>query len=90
MNEWSRKAEKVAEEITLYEPDREYRYLFEAGVEWLRENLQTPEAFRQAALGIHASHERGEDFEYELESVQEEYLEMGEAAIMAVLGGIDG
>ena len=53
--------------------------------EALREALLSDEAVEQAALGIHASHDRG-DWDEELPVVQDEYRDMARAALTAALG----
>ena len=50
-----------------------------------REALLSDESIEQAALGIHASHDRG-DWDEELPVVQDEYLDMARAALAAALG----
>ena len=63
------------------------REAFVAGVDWAdaREALLSDEAVERAALGIHASHDRG-DWDEELPVVQDEYLDMARAALAAALG----
>ena len=51
----------------------------------LRETLLSDEAVERAALGIHASHDRG-DWDEELPVVQDEYLDMARSALAAALG----
>ena len=63
---------------------------FERGIarikaEALREALLSEESIERAALGIHASHDRG-DWDEELPVVQDEYLDMARAALAAALG----
>ena len=54
-----------------------------------REALLSDESIEQAALGIHASHDRG-DWDEELPVVQDEYLDMARAALAAALGEDEG
>ena len=66
---------------------------FERGIarikaEALREALLSDEAVERAALGIHASHDRG-DWDEELPVVQDEYLAMARVALTAAIGGDD-
>ena len=59
---------------------------FERGIARIRaEALLSDEAVERAALGIHASHDRG-DWDEELPVVQDEYLDMARAALAAALG----
>ena len=58
---------------------------FHDGARWQREALLSDEAVERAALGIHASHDRG-DWDEELPVVQDEYLDMARAALAAALG----
>ena len=58
---------------------------FHDGARWQREALLSDEAVERAALGIHASHDRG-DWDEELPVVQDEYLDMARAALTAALG----
>ena len=51
----------------------------------VREALLSDEAVERAALGMHASHDRG-DWDEELPVVQDEYLDMARAALAAALG----
>ena len=51
----------------------------------MREALLSDEAVERAALGIHASHDRG-DWDEELPVVQDEYLDMARAALTAAIG----
>ena len=53
--------------------------------EALREALLSDESIEQAALGIHASHDRG-DWDEELPVVQDEYRDMARAALTAAIG----
>ena len=50
-----------------------------------REALLSDESIEQAALGIHASHDRG-DWDEELPVVQDEYRDMARAALTAAMG----
>ena len=52
------------------------------------EAITTDEAVERAALGMHASHDRG-DWDEELPVVQDEYLDMARAALTAATGGDD-
>ena len=54
----------------------------------VREALLSDEAVERAALGIHASHDRG-DWDEELPVVQGEYLDMARAALTAAIGDDD-
>ena len=58
---------------------------FHDGARWMREALLSEESIERAALGIHASHDRG-DWDEELPVVQDEYLDMARAALAAALG----
>ena len=58
---------------------------FHDGARWMREALLSEESIERAALGIHASHDRG-DWDEELPVVQDEYLDMARAALTAALG----
>ena len=63
---------------------------FECGIarikaEALREALLSEESIERAALGIHASHDRG-DWDEELPVVQDEYRDMARAALTAAIG----
>ena len=58
---------------------------FHEGARWMREALLSEESIERAALGIHASHDRG-DWDEELPVVQDEYLDMARAALAAALG----
>ena len=53
--------------------------------EALTGKLTSDESVERAALGIHASHDRG-DWDEELPVVQDEYLDMARAALAAALG----
>lgn len=55
------------------------------GARWQRGALLSDEAIKRAALGIQASHDRG-DWDEERPEVQEEYLDMARAALAAALG----
>ena len=81
------KWDEKAEESTL---GRSYRTADEAwahviGARWQRAALLTPEVVERVALGIHASHDRG-DWDEELPVVQDEYRDMARAALTAALG----
>ena len=58
---------------------------FHEGARWQREALLSDEAVERAALGIHASHDRG-DWDEELPVVQDEYRDMARAALTAAIG----
>ena len=58
---------------------------FHDGARWQREALLSEESIERAALGIHASHDRG-DWDEELPVVQAEYRDMARAALAAALG----
>ena len=58
---------------------------FHDGARWMREALLSEESIERAALGIHASHDRG-DWDEELPVVQDEYRDMARAALTAALG----
>ena len=61
------------------------RTAFVRGARWQREALLSDESIERAALGIHASHDRG-DWDEELPVVQDEYLDMARAALTAAMG----
>ena len=62
---------------------------FERGIARIRaEALLSDEAVERAALGIHASHDRG-DWDEELPVVQDEYRDMARAALTAAIGDDD-
>ena len=87
---WDEKAEDYAVAHHTYEhltPDENAYYTsgFVRGARWMREALLSDEAVERAALGIHASHDRG-DWDEELPVVQDEYLDMARAALAAALG----
>ena len=94
MSEWDEKAEDHAA-AAIRDPDsaagakrsraRGRREGFVWGARWQREALLSDEAVERAALGIHASHDRG-DWDEELPVVQDEYLDMARAALAAALG----
>ena len=50
------------------------------------EALLSEESIERAALGIHASHDRG-DWDEELPAVQGEYLDMARAGLARLMGG---
>ena len=54
----------------------------------VREALLSDETVERAALGIHASHDRG-DWDEELPVVQDEYRDMARAALTAAIGDDD-
>ena len=58
---------------------------FHDGARWMREALLSEESSERAALGIHASHDRG-DSDEELPVVHDEYIDMARAALAAALG----
>lgn len=64
---------------------RQFWDAFAQGARWQREALLSDEAVERAALGIHASHDRG-DWDEELPVVQDEYRDMARAALTAALG----
>ena len=87
---WDEKAEDYAVAHHTYEhltPDENAYYTsgFVRGARWMREALLSDEAVERAALGIHASHDRG-DWDEELPVVQDEYLDMARAALTAAMG----
>ena len=61
------------------------RFIARIKAEAVAEALLSEESIERAALGIHASHDRG-DWDEELPVVQEEYLDMARAALAAALG----
>ena len=65
---------------------------FERGIARIKaeawEALLSDEAVERAALGIHASHDRG-DWDEELPVVQDEYRDMARAALTAAIGDDD-
>lgn len=58
---------------------------FIRGARWQREALLSEESIERAALGIQASHDRG-DWDEELPVVQDEYRDMARAALTAAMG----
>lgn len=58
---------------------------FHEGARWQREALLSEETVMRMALGIHASHDRG-DWDEELPVVQDEYRDMARAALTAAMG----
>ena len=90
---WDEKAEDYAVAHHTYEhltPDENAYYTsgFVRGARWMREALLSDEAVERAALGIHASHDRG-DWDEELPVVQDEYRDMARAALTAAIGDDD-
>ena len=59
---------------------------FHDGARWMREALLSEESIERAALGIHASHDRG-DWDEELPVVQGEYLDMARAGLARLMEG---
>lgn len=99
---WDEKAQSaaVADRHALYEEDEDgfefcgfgnesdaQDHGFTAGARWQREALLSDEAVERAARGIHASHDRGCQFEAEDHAVQDEYLDMARAALAAAIEG---
>lgn len=92
MNPWDEKAADVAELVALeaseWSPAVATRFgCFMSGARWQREALLSDDMIERAARGIHASHDRGEDFDNEPQSVQDEYLDMARAALAAAIEG---
>lgn len=92
MNPWDEKAADVAELVALeaseWSPAVATRFgCFMSGARWQREALLADDMIERAARGIHASHDRGEDFDNEPQSVQDEYLDMARAALAAAIEG---
>ena len=90
---WDEKAEDYAVAHHTYEhltPDENAYYTsgFVRGARWMREVLLSEESIERAALGIHASHDRG-DWDEELPVVQDEYRDMARAALTAAIGDDD-
>ena len=83
MSDWIEAAERATTGLG-YEASSE-AWAFLDGARWMREVLLSGEAVERAALGIHASHDRG-DWDEELPVVQDEYLDMARAALTAALG----
>ena len=83
MSDWIEAAEQATTRLG-YEASSE-AWAFLDGARWMREALLSDEAVERAALGIHASHDRG-DWDEELPVVQDEYLDMARAALAAALG----
>ena len=83
MSDWIEAAEQATTRLG-YEASSE-AWAFLDGARWMREALLSEEAVERAALGIHASHDRG-DWDEELPVVQDEYLDMARAALAAALG----
>ena len=87
---WGEKAEDhaVAHHTYDYLTSDENAYYsagFVRGARWQRQALLSDETVERAALGIHASHDRG-DWDEELPVVQDEYLDMARAALAAAMG----
>ena len=87
MSDWIEAAEQATTRLG-YEASSE-AWAFLDGARWMREALLSDESIEQAALGIHASHDRG-DWDEELPVVQDEYLDMARAALAAALGEDEG
>ena len=87
MSDWIEAAEQATTRLG-YEASSE-AWAFLDGARWMREALLSDESIEQAALGIHASHGRG-DWDEELPVVQGEYLDMARAALAAALGEDEG
>ena len=83
MSDWIEAAEQATTRLG-YEASSE-AWAFLDGARWMREALLSEESIERAALGIHASHDRG-DWDEELPVVQDEYLDMARAALAAALG----
>ena len=83
MSDWIEAAEQATTRLG-YEASSE-AWAFLDVARWMREALLSDEAVERAALGIHASHDRG-DWDEELPVVQDEYLDMARAALAAALG----
>lgn len=83
MSDWIEAAEQATTRLG-YEASSE-AWAFLDGARWMREALLSDEAVERAALGIHASHDRG-DWDEELPVVQDEYRDMARAALTAALG----
>ena len=86
MSDWIEAAEQATTRLG-YEASSE-AWAFLDGARWMREALLSDEAVERAALGIHASHDRG-DWDEELPVVQDEYLDMARAALTAAIGDGD-
>ena len=87
MSDWIEAAEQATTRLG-YEASSE-AWAFLDGARWQREVLLSEESIERAALGIHASHDRG-DWDEELPVVQYEYLDMARAALAAALGEDEG
>ena len=87
MSDWIEAAEQATTRLG-YEASSE-AWAFLDGARWMREALLSDESIEQAALGIHASHDRG-DWDEELPVVQDEYRDMARAAMAAALGEDEG
>ena len=83
MSDWIEAAEQATTRLG-YEASSE-AWAFLDGARWMREALLSEESIERAALGIHASHDRG-DWDEELPVVQDEYLDMARAALTAAMG----
>lgn len=46
---WNKRAEDFADDTTMYEPSREYRYLIGEGAEWQRKQLSSYEEVERVA-----------------------------------------
>lgn len=83
MSDWIEAAEQATTRLG-YEASSE-AWAFLDGARWQREALLSEESIERAALGIHASHDRG-DWDEELPVVQGEYRDMARAALAAAIG----
>ena len=86
MSDWIEAAEQATTRLG-YEASSE-AWAFLDGARWQREVLLSEESIERAALGIHASHDRG-DWDEELPVVQDEYLNMARVALTAAIGDDD-
>ena len=84
MSDWIEAAEQATTRLG-YEASSE-AWAFLDGARWMREALLSDESIEQAALGIHASHDRG-DWDEELPVVQDEYLDMARAGLARLMEG---
>ena len=90
MSDWDETAQVVAECLTAQArmPKVTAEYVEPILVEMAllqRKLLLSDESIERAALGIHASHDRG-DWDEELPVVQGEYRDMARAALTGALG----
>lgn len=84
MSDWIEAAEQATTRLG-YEASSE-AWAFLDGARWMREALLSEESIERAALGIHASHDRG-DWDEELPVVQGEYLDMARAGLARLMEG---